>query len=79
MKDYQGTVAFYTAEALSNPFGGWQAGPGTWWLRIRDGLDAFLGSGDAYMGNVGGGYQPPLPGNNGVFSTLPRIWSWTYP
>lgn len=77
MKDYRGIVAFYPAEALSNPFGDWQAGPGQWWLRIRDGLDAFLGSGDAYMGNVGGGYH--FLGSNGIFSTLPRIWSWTYP
>lgn len=77
MKDYRGVVAFYPAESLDNPFGDWEAGPGQWWLRIRDGLDAFLGSGDAFMGNVGGGYHF-LP-SNGIYSTLPRIWSWSYP
>lgn len=73
MKEYRNVVAFYEAETLDNPFGDWEGGPGTWWLRIRDGLDAFLGSGDAYMGNVGGGYHF-LP-SNGIFSTLPAIWN----
>ncbi len=77
MRDSQGIIAFYSDEGLDNPFGDWEAGPGHWWLRIRDGLDAFLGSGDAYMGNVGGGYH--FLGSNGIYSTLPRIWNWTYP
>ena len=54
-------------------------------VRQRGGLDVplFLGfgpdisSGDVFMGNVGGGYH--MIGTNGIFSTLPAIWSWSYP
>ncbi|MBJ7330203.1 MAG: hypothetical protein JHC95_09920 [Solirubrobacteraceae bacterium] len=81
MKDYRGLVAFYPKEALDNPFGDWEAGPGQWWLRARGGLHDFIGavpglpgSGDAYMGNVGGGFHFGL--SNGIYSTLPRIWTW---
>jgi hypothetical protein len=85
MRDYQGLVALYPKSKTDNPFGDWEAGPGTWWLRQRGGLDVPLflvfgpdiSSGDVFMGNVGGGFH--MPSTNGIFSTLPAIWSWSYP
>ena len=64
-----GLVALYPKSKTDNPFGDWEAGPGTWWLRQRGGLDVPLfllfgpdiSSGDIYLGNVGGGFRPPAP------------------
>lgn len=85
MRDYRGTVVIYPKEKGDNPFGDWQGGVGEWFLRQRGGLDVPLipffwweiPSGDVFMGNVGGGYH--VIGTNGIFSTLPRIWTWSYP
>lgn len=84
-KEYAGTVVLYPKESTDNPFGDWEGGQGKWWLRQRGGLDVPLfllfgwgiASGDVYMGNVGGGYH--MPGTNGIFSTLPKLWTWSYP
>ena len=86
MKDYgMAQVAVYPKSSTSNPFGDWQGGNGTWWLRERGGLKIPLfilfgpdiASGDVFLGNVGGGFH--VPGTNGIFSTLPQIFAWSYP
>ena len=79
------TVVLYPAETTDNPFGDWQGGAGKWWLRQRGGLDVPLiplfwwsvSSGDVFMGNVGGGYH--MIGTNGIHSSLPKLFNWSYP
>lgn len=85
MKEYANTVALYPKETTRNPFGDWEAGPGHWRLRQREGLKIplflFFGpeiaSGDVYMGNVPGGTGPLLPG--GIFNYIPPLYAWSYP
>jgi len=77
MEDYSGTVAFYLPD-IHRPSGNWQAGPGKWWLHMPN-LIPWVG--DVYLGNVGGGYElwVPFYDTDGVYSTLPGIFNWTYP
>jgi hypothetical protein len=78
MDDYgMAKVAVYPGEGLSNPFGDWQGGNGTFWARARSVEVAGPFSLDVYLGNVGGGTG--IPFSNALYSTLPRIFNWSYP
>jgi len=60
-----------------NPFGDWQGGNGKYWIRARTVDFWWVFHCDIYIGNVGGGTS--IPFTNAIYSTLPRIFNWSYP
>jgi hypothetical protein len=79
MKGYRGEITITTADAdkFDIPFGDWEAGPGNWYVRARDALSLYLYTGDAFLGNTGGGFQ--IPHTNGVFNARDAIFNITWP
>ncbi len=83
MKGYRGEITLTTASSDGKhlPFGDWQAGPGDWYARIRDGLQKLIWPnlyvGDAFFGNTGGGFH--IPDTNGVFNARNAIFNITWP